>query len=186
MPVAANNSSEAHGAVTALSGEILALLGKVSEQFSSGEAQQCRWLAEHSPDASLVEILRDSTLMAMRVLNAIGQLEPINGITISERHKIPKGTVSKVTRRLMAQKLIVSETLPNNRKEILFRLTPLGRQLYELHRQFDELMERGFRRFLQRYEAEELALLVRVLRDATEASFLNLGLSGGGARERPD
>ena len=175
MPAATNNSTGAQEAVTALSAEILTLLSKITELFDSGETEQWRWLEEHSPDALIVEILRDSTLVALRVLNAVGLSEPINGITIAERFKIPKGTVSKVTRRLMAQKLIVSESLPNNRKEILFRLTPLGRQLFDLHRQFDGLMERGFKRFLEHYEAAELALLVRILRDASEASFLELG-----------
>jgi hypothetical protein len=33
----------------------------------------------------------------------------------------------------------------------------------------------GFIRFLQRYSGEELQLLIRVLHDATEASFLTLG-----------
>ena len=117
MSVDGKNPDQAREAVEALSTEILALLGKVSEQFDSGESKQWRWFEEHAPDASLVEILRDATMTAMRVLGAIGQSGLINGITISERYAIPKGTVSKVTRRLMAQGLVVSESLPNNKKE---------------------------------------------------------------------
>jgi DNA-binding MarR family transcriptional regulator len=72
--------------------------------------------------------------------------------------------------------LVIQESLPNNKKEILFRLTPLGREVFEVHRAFDEQMERGFLRFLQHYSVDELRLLTRVLHDATEASFLTLGL----------
>ncbi|HEV8193300.1 MAG TPA: winged helix DNA-binding protein, partial [Ktedonobacterales bacterium] len=90
-------------------------------------------------------------------------------------YRIPKGTVSKITRRLIAQELISTEYLPNNKKEILFRLTPLGRELFKVHRAFDEQMERGFNQFLRRYAAGELRLLVRVLEEATVASFLDLG-----------
>jgi DNA-binding MarR family transcriptional regulator len=114
--------------------------------------------------------------MALRVIDAIGRMELVNGITISERYRIPKGTVSKITRRLIAQNLISQERLPNNRKELLFRLTPLGRDLFDLHRTFDERMERGFVQFLQRYDAATLRLLVSVLQEATEASFLQMGL----------
>ncbi len=57
----------------------------------------------------------------------------------------------------------------------MFRLTPLGRELFQAHRAFDEQMERGFVRFLQRYRPDELRLLARVLHDAIEASFLALG-----------
>jgi DNA-binding MarR family transcriptional regulator len=112
--------------------------------------------------------------MALCVLDAIGQLEPVNGITISKQFRIPKGSVSKATRRLIAKKLITRESLPNNKKEILFRLTPLGRELFHAHRAFDQQMERGFVQFLERYNTDELRLLVRVLHDAIETSFLSL------------
>jgi len=176
MPVAADNSDHARETVESLSTEILTLLGKASEQFDGGATQSWRWFEEHGPDASLVEILRDSTPTALRVLGAIGELEPSNGATISERYKVPKGTVSKVTRRLMAQGLVISETLPNNKKEVLFRLTPPGKQLNALHQQFDNLMASGFRRFLRRYSPDELRLLIRILQDVSEVSFLDLGI----------
>ncbi|HEV2458480.1 MAG TPA: winged helix DNA-binding protein [Ktedonobacterales bacterium] len=168
--------------MAALSAEILALLAQVTERFESQEHEEWRWFEEHSPDPRVVELLRDSTSTALRVVDAVGRLEPVNGITIAAQFRIPKGTVSKVTRRLIAQRLVTTESRPKNRKEILFRLTPLGRQLFEVHRRFDEQMERGFRRFLERYATDELRLLVRVLRDATEASFLTLGLPAPSSR----
>ena len=121
------------------------------------------------------------------MIDAIGRTEPVNGITISEQFRIPRGTVSKITRRLLARNLIIQEFLPHNKKEILFRLTPLGREVFEVHRSFDEQMERGFIRFLQRYRAEELYLLMRVLNEATEASFLSLEQQETPqSEERPD
>jgi DNA-binding MarR family transcriptional regulator len=161
--------------VASLSAEVVALLAKVTERFESTENEEWRWIAEHSNNPLVVEILQDSTVTTLRVLDAIGRLEPVNGITISTRYRIPKGTVSKITRRLIAQQLITTEYLPNNKKEILFRLTPLGRDLFEVHRAFDEQMERGFIQFLRRYDASELHLLVRILEEATVASFLDLG-----------
>jgi len=176
MPDSPDQRTDASDDPAVLSAEILALLAKMTERFDSAENEEWRWLIEHSPRPLIVEILRDSTPMALRVIDAIGRMEPVNGITISERYRIPKGTVSKITRRLIAQGLISHERLPNNRKELLFRLTPLGRDLFDLHRTFDERMERGFIQFLQRYDAATLRLLVGVLREATEASFLQLGL----------
>lgn len=161
--------------IASLSADILALLAQVTRRFESQQGEGWRWIMQHSPNPLVVELLRDSTATTLRVLDAIGSLEPVNGITIAAQYRIPKGTVSKVTRRMIAQSLISTESLPNNKKEILFRLTPLGRDLFVVHRTFDEQMERGFTQFLRRYDAEELRLLVRVLRDATEASFLALG-----------
>jgi DNA-binding MarR family transcriptional regulator len=164
--------------------QILTLLSQVTERFDSDENEAWQWFAQHSNNPLIVELLRDSTTTTLRVLDAIGRSEPVNGITISEQFRIPKGTVSKITRRLVAKNLISKESLPNNKKEMLFRLTPLGRELFEVHRTFDEQMERGFMRFLQYYSSEELRLLVRVLHNATEASFLTLGLQAPSQPEK--
>jgi len=70
--------------------------------------------------------------------------------------------------------VVNKESLPNNKKEVLFRTTPLGHELFLAHRAFDEHMERGFVRFLQKYSAEELNFLIRLLQDVVDTSFLNL------------
>jgi DNA-binding MarR family transcriptional regulator len=184
VPEAANVHLDDHDEIAELSARILALLGQVTERFDSDENESWQWFAQHSNNQLIVDLLRDSTTTTLRVLDAIGQLEPVNGITISEQFHIPKGTVSKITRRLVARDLIIQESLPKNKKEILFRLTPLGKELFEVHRAFDEQMERGFLRFLQRYNADELRLLTRVLHDATEASFLTLGLQAPSQPEK--
>jgi DNA-binding MarR family transcriptional regulator len=176
MSDASKNHSSNPYDTESLAVQILALLSQVTERFDSDENEAWQWFAQHSNTPLIVEVLRDSTTTTLRVLDAIGRSEPVNGITISEQFRIPKGTVSKITRRLVAKNLISKESLPNNKKEMLFRLTPLGRELFEVHRAFDEQMERGFMRFLQYYSSDELQLLVRVLNDATEASFLTLGL----------
>jgi len=74
---------------------------------------------------------------------------------------------------LIAKKLIKAESLPNNKKEILYRTTSLGMELFQAHRAFDEQMEKSFIQFLERYKEDELRFLVRVLRDATEITFLD-------------
>jgi len=175
MTTPAHHPSDQPDATEKLIADILASLTKVTEIFDSSEGEGWQWIIQHSPDPVIAELLQDMSITAAHVIDAIGRLEPVNGITISEQFRIPKGTVSKVTRRLIANNLVRTESRPNNKKEILFRLTPLGRELFHFHRAFDEQMERGFMRFLQRYDASELRLLVRVLHDATEASFITLG-----------
>lgn len=156
-----------------LTAEILRLMAQLSEKFEPGDNEMKHWMIEHFRNPAIVELLQDTTMMMLRVIDAIGQFEPVNGITISKQYRIPKGSVSKITRRLIAKKLVTQESLPNNKKEILFRLTPLGRQLFHAHRAFDQQMERGFIQFLQRYNSDELRFVVRVLEDIAQTSFLN-------------
>jgi DNA-binding MarR family transcriptional regulator len=175
MSASPHHPSDQHNATDSLVADILASLAKVTERFESNENEEWQWIIQHSSDPVIVEMLQELSVTALRVIDAIGRLEPVNGIRVSEQFRIPKGTVSKVTRRLIANNLVRAESRPNNKKEVLFRLTPLGNELFHVHRAFDEQMERGFKRFLQRYNADELRLLVRVLHDATEASFITLG-----------
>src|SRR5579871_1678362 len=176
MPGSSDDQASNRDEIAPLVAQILALLGKATDQSDSEEHGSWQWMAQHSQNPLTVDMIREVSVTAWRVIDAIGRLEPVNGITISTQFRIPKGTVSKVTRRLIAQNLVSTEFLPNNKKEILFRLTPLGREVFEVHRAFDAQMERGIVRFLQRYSADELRLLARILQDATEASFLTLGL----------
>jgi DNA-binding MarR family transcriptional regulator len=158
---------------TPLTREILTLLSQVAGKLGPDNNGIKQWMAQNIHNPAIIDLLGDTTLTMMRVLNAIGQLGLANGITISEQFGIPKGTVSKITRRLAGQQLITQESLPNNRKEILFRLTPLGQELCDANRAFDAEMEKGFVEFLRRYDADQLRFMVRVLQDIREASFLN-------------
>ena len=170
-----DHSLKNHIAAGPVIAEIMALLPQVTEQFEPEHSQTRQWMAQHCPNPVIVDLLQDSTLLMLQVLDAIGRMELVNGITISKQFRIPKGSVSKATRRLIAKKLIKQEYLPNNKKEVLFRLTPLGRELFDVHRAFDQQMERGFVQFLQKYDANDLRFLVRVLQDTLEVSFLDLG-----------
>lgn len=152
--------------------EILQLLGQVSEKFEPADREMRAWMMQNFHSPQLVSLLQDMTVMMLQVLSAIGQGEPVNGSTISKQTRIPKGSVSKITRRLIAKKLATSESLPNNKKEVLYRLTPLGKELDSAHRAFDRQMEKGFVRFLKQYDPEDLRFLVRALTDLRDTSFL--------------
>ena len=154
--------------------EIMSLLSQVSEKLEPDNLGMKQWIIENYNNPKIAELLQDSTFMMLRVLDAIGRLEPVNGITISKQFRIPKGSVSKATRRLIASKLIKTQSLPNNKKEILYSTTRLGKELFQAHRAFDEQMEKSFVQFLQKYDEKELRFIVRVLRDIKEVTFLNL------------
>ena len=160
---------------TSLIDDLLASLATISKRFASSEEEGWQWMMRHSADPHLVELFQELSPTAMRVFAAIGRLEPVNGVTVAEQLQIAKGTVSKITRRLLADDLIFTEARPNNKKEIWYRLTARGRDLDQVHRAFDALMERGFRAFFHHYSDEELRLLVRVVHEAADASFVTLG-----------
>ena len=127
MPSSPDNHTKDIANAEPMIAEIMSLLSKVSEKFAPENIGTKQWMVTNFNSPKIAELLQDSSIMILRVLDANGQLEPVNGITISKQFRIPKGSVSKTTRRLIAKKLIKAEARPNNKKEILYNTTPLGK-----------------------------------------------------------
>ena len=62
--------------------EIMSLLSKVSEKFEPENLGMKQWIIQNFNDPKIAVLPKDSTLMLLRVLDAIGRMEPVNGITI--------------------------------------------------------------------------------------------------------
>ncbi|WP_168119635.1 winged helix DNA-binding protein [Paenibacillus sp. HB172176] len=145
--------------------------GRLQQHFGNEDDEEKQWLHRHNSNPVLEEILKESTITMLHVIDAIGKLEPTNGASISKAFGIPKGSVSKITKKLVRQKLIQTEHLPHNKKEVLFRLTALGRELFELHRELHKQMNKGIIRFLEQYSEEELLIFLKGFEDTMKASW---------------
>lgn len=156
-----------------LMNEMMYQVANVQKRFQSeGEDDERRWMIAKAKDSNLVKFLKESTVIMLHVIDAIGELEPVNGITISKQFGIPRGSVSKITRKLVAQKMVQTEYLQGNKKEVLFQLTPQGHQIFKLHKQLHHHIEHNVRNFLRRYDVEQMQFLVQCLKDTSEASWV--------------
>jgi len=95
-------------------------------------------------------------LSTIHVLDCIGDHEPINHSAIAEKLKLSKASITKISKKLLELELIYRTQLNDNRKEVYFRLTPQGKQLFEMHRAMHEAEEQRFIRFLDHYSESEL------------------------------
>lgn len=153
--------------------EMMQQVATMQKQFlSEGEDDERRWMMERTSDPNLIAFLKDSTVIMLHVIDAIGKLEPVNGITISKQFGIPRGSVSKITRKLVEQGMLNAELLPDNKKEVLFHLTPLGHHMYILHKQLHLHIERNVQKFLRRYTVEQMRFLVQCMKDTSETSWV--------------
>ena len=124
--------------------EVLEAVKDIQIRFQTEEDEEKQWLIQNSPNPAVEELIKEMTVTMLHVLDAIGTLEPVNGITISKQFGFSKGTVSKITRRLVSQNIIVTESLPYNKKEVLFRTTTLGKEIYRLHQGLHHQIDLGF------------------------------------------
>jgi DNA-binding MarR family transcriptional regulator len=153
--------------------EMMQQVAHMQKQFlAEGEDEERRWMIERTSDPNLIAFLKESTVIMLHVIDAIGELEPVNGITISKHIGIPRGSVSKITRKLVEQGMLNSELLPDNKKEVLFHLTPLGHHMYILHKQLHLHIERNVQKFLLRYTVEQMRFLVQCMKDTSETSWV--------------
>lgn len=152
--------------------ELLETVNEIQLKFQSEDDEEKQWLIQNSPNPVVAELMKEMTVMMLHVLDAIGKLEPVNGITISKQFGISKGSVSKMTRRLVDKQIIFIEYLPDNKKEILFRTTSLGKQIYRLHEALHHQIDIGVNLFLQRYNEDELRFLVNTFRETLHTSWI--------------
>jgi DNA-binding MarR family transcriptional regulator len=177
VATSADAQTDSQRDVATLIGQILRLLSRLSGTLGPQSGELEKWLTANHQDRKIAVTLLNLTVIDSQVINAIGAIGPVNGITISRNFGIPKGSVSKSIVRLVSRKIVVKEHKPGNKKEYLLSLTESGKKLHLVHKAFDGAMERGFARFLQRYRNDELAFVVRLLEDVLVTSFSELGSS---------
>lgn len=152
--------------------DIVDSISQIVRRYQAEDDEEKQWLIQHSPSGEIKGIMEEMSVMMLSVLDAIGNLEPVNGITVSKQVGISKGSVSKVTRKLIDKQLILIEYLPNNKKEVLFRTTELGKEIHRLHHELHQQINAGVNRFLHQYTADELQFLASIMRDSIHTSWL--------------
>jgi len=153
---------------------LLDTTSKLQRKFQAEDDEEKQWMIGKCKNPVIIELLKEMTVMMLHVLDAIGRLEPVNGITISKQFDIPKGSVSKITRKLVEKQIIRTEFLPGNKKEILFRTTSLGKEIFHLHEALHRQIDIGARQFLHRYDTNQLCFLIQCLEDTLNASWVSL------------
>ncbi|WP_445486891.1 winged helix DNA-binding protein [Niallia sp. 03133] len=146
---------------------------KSLRKFQSEDDEEKQWMLQHCDDDA-AEVLKEMTVVMLYVLDAIGNLEPVNGISIANQYDIPKGTVSKITKKLHEKQLIVTKLLPDNKKEIFFSMTSLGQKIYAVHKALHCQIDSGSYQFLQSYNDNELHFLNECLIDTLNASWVSM------------
>jgi len=75
-------------------------------------------------------------------IESIGKHADPNVTRIAESLYMTRGAITKLTKKLMEKGLIESYQKPDNKKEIYFKLTEQGQEIYdiheELHKEFQE------------------------------------------------
>lgn len=85
--------------------------------------------ALHSQD-----IISGYTNSELNCIDCIGHMRRPNASRISAEMNMTRSAVSKILKKLVSKGAADSYQLPKNQKEIYYRLTPYGREIFKKHR----------------------------------------------------
>ncbi|MCC3867976.1 MarR family transcriptional regulator [Terrisporobacter mayombei] len=96
-------------------------------------------------------------------IDLIGKIENPNVTKISQRMNMTRGAISKLCKKLLNSKLIDKYKKPDNDKEIYFKLTKLGEELYNQHDIKHKLWEERNNKFFKNIDKEEQEIVANFL-----------------------
>ncbi|QPA31679.1 MarR family transcriptional regulator [Thermaerobacillus caldiproteolyticus] len=111
--------------------------------------------------------LLPKNMTSIHVIECIGHNEPINNTTIAKKMNLSKANITKISTKLLKEGLIKRCQLTGNKKEIYFRLTPKGKQVFELHEKLHEMKKEQFHHFIDTFTDEEQKVILKFLESLT-------------------
>ncbi len=105
----------------------------------------------------------DYSLTEIHCIEVIGQEAQINGTKLAQIMNITRGAASKITKRLMKYKLVECFKYPENKKEVYFRLTDKGMDIYNKHEIAHKAWEERDIKFLQTISLNERKTILSFL-----------------------
>lgn len=73
-------------------------------------------------------------LLEVHCIDRIGTIEYANVTKIANEMELTRGSISKICKRMLSKGLIESYQRSDNHKEIYYRLTEIGRRVYNAHK----------------------------------------------------
>ena len=90
----------------------------------------------------------------IHTIAAIGDLAEPNVTQIANYMNVTRGAISKITKKLLEQKVIEAYQLEDNKQKIFFRLTKAGQFLYDEHAKRHNLWLKRDSAFIKQFDPE--------------------------------
>ncbi|GFZ32415.1 hypothetical protein CSC2_29410 [Clostridium zeae] len=107
----------------------------------------------------------DLMLSEIHVIDIIVKNQLPNATFIANNLNMTKGAISKITNKLLKKDLIKGNRLENNKKDIYYSLTTLGKEVFKIHEILHENEHDKFVKILNQYDKDGLAIINNFLDD---------------------
>ena len=112
--------------------------------------------------------LRNFTVNEMHCIDFIGKLKDPNVTKLSNALNLTRGGVSRLIKRLIAQSAVKTYTNNENKKEIYYSLTPLGKKVFTAHAHLHNTCHKYDSQFFKQFTQNEQEIALRFIRKYIE------------------
>jgi DNA-binding MarR family transcriptional regulator len=99
----------------------------------------------------------------VHLLDTISQHGDENGKELAARIGVTKGAVAQIVKKLTEKRLIESYQIPENKKEIYFRLSELGKQAVRGHKKYHEQLNASLFAYIEELGESDVAVIMEFL-----------------------
>ena len=105
------------------------------------------------------------TLNEVHLIVAIGENQPLNLVKLSELLEVSRSAITQSVRRLIQKNLVDFDFDPNNGKNKYLRLSEKGIEIFKIHKEQQEYIEKSIFSVLNNYSEVELKTVVKLMDD---------------------
>jgi DNA-binding MarR family transcriptional regulator len=96
----------------------------------------------------------------VHLLDTINKHPDENTSQLALRNGITKGAIAQITKKLVEKDLIASFHTPENKKEVYFELTKLGKKAVLGHRRHHNRLNTGLRKYFETLSDKEMKTII--------------------------
>lgn len=112
---------------------------------------------------SFGDILLDYTYTEMHCIDCIGKLDNPNVTKIALNMKLTKAAISKNIKKLINKGAVEVYKIPANKKEIYYKLTPVGQDVFDKHLKMHKMWCSKDNDFFKEFDKNELETMFKIL-----------------------
>ena len=108
------------------------------------------------------------TINEVHLIDLIGRNQPVNLVKLSELLEVSRSAVTQSVRRLTKKDLVSFEFAQDNEKNKYLILSKKGVEVFNIHKEQQEHIEKAIFSVLRNYSEEDLQMVVKLMDDVEQ------------------
>jgi DNA-binding MarR family transcriptional regulator len=130
--------------------------------------------------------LKDYKSSEVHCIEYIGKNVDSNVTKLAESFYMTRGAISKIAKKLIKKGIIESYQKPDNKKEIYFRLTEQGKEIYKIHEELHKEFRERDKAVFEQVTEEQFDIMLSFMEKYNRHLDAEIGKAGADITNRND